>query len=635
MSQIIGIAMKRLLRWTPSKAEKENSEDIKKKEMKVKYQTITCHCSISGCSTNSCNCHKVGVGCKKECWCTICYNEETTLASKSPNKKKKTSSPNVARKLDLSSPKRSPRKSPKRKSPKKSPNVPRKRKPEAEEIVEDEVRTPEKKAKTTSPKIPESIQIHFNEESDYFRVASNYTFGDLLRDAATHWHLRHLIPENLRSSESQEEGTHDQSRFIEIRNMDDHLLPYSALISTVYLEQLQQKKRTKSKPFEVKLKVVQRPQIEVTIPQEDPPTTEESNQDQSLDEAESVEITTIHSFDASQQENNETSYIKMLKEGGTKIVVDVSELGGHKILRVCKQFSISEDGRLYKCKVSDSVAIFTPLAVPEQAKTETFIRCDATEELIVAISENGTVWVWIEKTLDGFCSQIGKLKAVEVTCEGKSFQVLANNGSVYRHPGSLDPSHFKLLPSTEAIRSIASGQYHSLLVTQTGKVYAYGHGGDGKLGLGDSVDHLNDIQLITSLNSVVITSVACGLFHSLAISDTGKLYSWGHGKYGQLGHRCQQGELKPKLVEDIPNRVVSVVASTFYTAVLTVDGQVYTFGIGMTPRQESSGYNMNALSAIPCLAFKDQTTTQIGSWDRALVCLEGTIYGTKDLPIDV
>jgi hypothetical protein len=181
---------------------------------------------------------------------------------------------------------------------------------------------------------------------------------------------------------------------------------------------------------------------------------------------------------------------------------------------------------------------------------------------------SGHVWVWEEQTLLGFCSKIGKSKAADVSCEGTAFQVLTDTGLLYRHPGILDPNKFYALPGNEPIISIASGSFHSLFVTESGTVYSYGHGGDGKLGLGDTADHIQDIQQITAFNDVKIATVACGLFHSLAVSDTGRLYSWGHGKYGQLGHRTQKAELTPKLVEDITLRVVGVAASKFYTSVL-------------------------------------------------------------------
>lgn len=45
-----------------------------------------------------------------------------------------------------------------------------------------------------------------------------------------------------------------------------------------------------------------------------------------------------------------------------------------------------------------------------------------------------------------------------------------------------------------------------------------------------------------------IVDVACGGFHSAAISRYGHLYTWGKGRYGRLGHGDYEDYLIPKLV---------------------------------------------------------------------------------------
>jgi alpha-tubulin suppressor-like RCC1 family protein len=54
------------------------------------------------------------------------------------------------------------------------------------------------------------------------------------------------------------------------------------------------------------------------------------------------------------------------------------------------------------------------------------------------------------------------------------------------------------------------------------------------LGLGGTVFASNP-KLITKLNSKTIVSIACGMYHTLALSDIGDVYSWGRGFEGQLG----------------------------------------------------------------------------------------------------
>ena len=45
-----------------------------------------------------------------------------------------------------------------------------------------------------------------------------------------------------------------------------------------------------------------------------------------------------------------------------------------------------------------------------------------------------------------------------------------------------------------------------------------------------------------------IIDIACGGAHSAAITRSGKLYTWGRGRYGRLGHGTGEDQLVPKLV---------------------------------------------------------------------------------------
>ena len=40
---------------------------------------------------------------------------------------------------------------------------------------------------------------------------------------------------------------------------------------------------------------------------------------------------------------------------------------------------------------------------------------------------------------------------------------------------------------------------------------------------------------VISLRNVVVTSIACGAYHCLCLSDRGVVYSWGRAANGRLG----------------------------------------------------------------------------------------------------
>ena len=80
------------------------------------------------------------------------------------------------------------------------------------------------------------------------------------------------------------------------------------------------------------------------------------------------------------------------------------------------------------------------------------------------------------------------------------------------------------------------------------------------------------------LSTAKVIEISAGESHSAAITKAHKLYTWGNGSYGRLGHGFQTNELKPKIVEDILEKVQSVSCGYFHTLVLTTRGSLYSFG---------------------------------------------------------
>jgi alpha-tubulin suppressor-like RCC1 family protein len=57
----------------------------------------------------------------------------------------------------------------------------------------------------------------------------------------------------------------------------------------------------------------------------------------------------------------------------------------------------------------------------------------------------------------------------------------------------------------------------------------------GQLGLGHNED-ANAPEVVATLAGKKITLVSCGWCHTLAVTDNAEVFSWGHGRFGQLGH---------------------------------------------------------------------------------------------------
>ena len=124
------------------------------------------------------------------------------------------------------------------------------------------------------------------------------------------------------------------------------------------------------------------------------------------------------------------------------------------------------------------------------------------------------------------------------------------------------------------------GPSNSLALTADGAVWSWGDGDYGKLGHGDQQEQLLP-KKIEALAGQRVVAVSAGAAHSLALTADGAVWSWGRGTYGRLGHGDEQDELLPKKVEAFAGqRVVAVSAAIFHSLAVTADGAVFTWGKG-------------------------------------------------------
>ncbi|XP_058743067.1 PH, RCC1 and FYVE domains-containing protein 1-like [Vicia villosa] len=133
------------------------------------------------------------------------------------------------------------------------------------------------------------------------------------------------------------------------------------------------------------------------------------------------------------------------------------------------------------------------------------------------------------------------------------------------------------------VQNIACGGRHAALVTKQGEIFSWGEESGGRLGHGVDSDVLHP-KLIDALSNTNIELVACGEYHTCAVTLSGDLYTWGNGayNYGLLGHGNQVSHWVPKRVNGPLEGIhVSYIScGPWHTAVVTSAGQLFTFGDG-------------------------------------------------------
>lgn len=94
-------------------------------------------------------------------------------------------------------------------------------------------------------------------------------------------------------------------------------------------------------------------------------------------------------------------------------------------------------------------------------------------------------------------------------------------------------------------RQIACGGLHTSVLTNDGRVVAFGWGRQGQIGQRNAV--LHESPMFVALPEIVV-QLASGGNHSLALSATGRCYAWGAGAHGQVGSPTRQNRRLPRLV---------------------------------------------------------------------------------------
>lgn len=85
-----------------------------------------------------------------------------------------------------------------------------------------------------------------------------------------------------------------------------------------------------------------------------------------------------------------------------------------------------------------------------------------------------------------------------------------------------------------AVAQVACGKGHTLALTDKGDVYSWGCGDSGQLGLGRPQPNFVP-RYVSALQGTPVAMIATGAAHAAVLSVYGRVYTWGEGICGQLG----------------------------------------------------------------------------------------------------
>ncbi|PKI57456.1 hypothetical protein CRG98_022107 [Punica granatum] len=195
------------------------------------------------------------------------------------------------------------------------------------------------------------------------------------------------------------------------------------------------------------------------------------------------------------------------------------------------------------------------------------------------------------------------------------------------------------------VHHIACGVKHAALVTKQGEVFTWGEESGGRLGHGVGRDVVQP-RFVESIGFTSLDFVACGEFHTCAVTVAGELYTWGDGMHnaGLLGHGTDVSHWIPKRISGPLEglQIAYVSCGPWHTALITSMGQLFTFGDGtfgvlghgdrenvMSPREVESLSGLRTI-AVACGVWHTAAVVEVIATQSSASTSSGKLFTWGD-----
>ncbi|KAL6554266.1 hypothetical protein OROMI_019939 [Orobanche minor] len=148
------------------------------------------------------------------------------------------------------------------------------------------------------------------------------------------------------------------------------------------------------------------------------------------------------------------------------------------------------------------------------------VRVSAGDEHVVALDSNGYVYTWGK----GYCGALGHGDEIDKTV----------------------PEHLASIRSHLAVQVCASKR-KSFVLVDDGSVYGFGWMSFGSLGFPDrgASEKIMRPRVLDSLRPHYVSQVSTGLYHTVVVTNQGRVLGFGDNERAQLGHDTLRCCLKP------------------------------------------------------------------------------------------
>ncbi|OHT14382.1 hypothetical protein TRFO_15317 [Tritrichomonas foetus] len=201
---------------------------------------------------------------------------------------------------------------------------------------------------------------------------------------------------------------------------------------------------------------------------------------------------------------------------------------------------------------------FKPIRITLNANPTNIKMIKAGKTRIGFLDENDNLYIVEKKEID-LDDDVHDLKARKIEhpvsngvkdfCIGETFIcILSNDGKVFGNEelnkNRKNFTQVAISPKPIKFVKVFGTHFHCIILGENGSTFVFSYNGGGQLGLGDKEDTNKFVEQPFFLeNKVKIVDVASSGFHTLFLSQDGRVFSCGNNFNGQLMHsECYEDE---------------------------------------------------------------------------------------------
>lgn len=194
-------------------------------------------------------------------------------------------------------------------------------------------------------------------------------------------------------------------------------------------------------------------------------------------------------------------------------------------------------------------------------------------------------WYLDEELTDPFTSTT--MPAFDLTLYAKWIEVVETfELHYYLLPEGFNPLTDEIVNETPKFISVSVTSYFTVALTDNHEIFTWGYNEYYQLGTGDIVNRTLPTNITSSFNldeSDFFIQIETGYMHTVALTNDGKVYTWGDNEDGQLGTGNTDVYQMPVDITDnfelqLDEKIIYIDSGNYHSSALSSLGRVFVWG---------------------------------------------------------